>query len=434
MPRPPPYWGSDPVEVTRVVAGEAGSGGLRAALRAPDVRNQIRAALTTMLEPGAEVDGCRLRRTKLKPGRKLTAWFDVASGPHRRAVAVAWWADPGAAPPVDNASEAEAHERDVAAPFRHLFVDLPGGPRVQVAPFDPDFPRLVAMSDPGHAAAVSGLARPVTVRTVRYRPGQRHVLRYGPHRGGLYAKLYRDGGGADAARLACSAAELVPEAPAEVRWVDGDRAVLVAHAPGARLSTLLGRDAAYEGLAEAGRILRRVHALPPAALPGLPTRTGDAEVRTVARACEALQVLLPDVGAQVRDTLARTTDLMATLPAEDPVFLHGDYKSDHLLIGAATTLIDFDRCGVGDPALDVAKFMADLRWWLRGPRLVAAQRSFLEGYGDDGARLIRARALEPLFSVKLTARRVRLHDSGWEARAGALVSDAANRLRDLVPA
>ena len=410
-----------------MVAGDGGPGGVRTAMGAPAVRDQVRAALTEMLD--GPVDAIRLRRTKFKPGRKLTAWFDVASGGARRPVSVAWWADGASLPPGDDALEAEARDRGLAAPFRHLLLDLPGPARVQAAPFDAAFPRLVPLSDPAHASAVSGLGPPVAVRTLRYRPGQRHVLRYGKGPTQVYVKLYAEKDAGARAQTAAAVGALLPETQARVRWLDAERAALVAHAPGRPLAKLL-LGAPMGHLTDAGRLLSRIHQSPAAA--GLPVHTLAAELAAVARAAEAIDALLPATGASIREVLARTAEVMAALPGEDPVVLHGDYKSDHVLVGSTTTVIDFDRCGTGDAALDLAKFLADLRWWLPDePARAAAEQAFLAGYGHDGARLARARALEPLFSLKLTARRVRLHDAGWASRAAELVVAAATRMLEV---
>jgi aminoglycoside phosphotransferase (APT) family kinase protein len=118
------------------------------------------------------------------------------------------------------------------------------------------------------------------------------------------------------------------------------------------------------------------------------------------------------------------------------VFIHGDYKSDHLLVGRnRLTVIDLDRCAAGDPALDLGKFLADLRWWLgaQGTDAVAtAQQMFLSGYGPaPSTRLARARALEPLALLKIAARRVQQHEPDWEGRTGTLVGTVADLVEGL---
>jgi hypothetical protein len=61
-----------------------------------------------------------------------------------------------------------------------------------------------------------------------------------------------------------------------------------------------------------------------------------------------------------------------------------------------------------------------------------AQEEFLCGYGPmPETRLARARALEALLLVKLTARRVPVHEPDWERRTLALVEAAHRSLRDV---
>ena len=420
-----------------MLAGDAGPGGVRLALRAPAVRGQVRAALETMVDDPAAVTPCRLVRTKFKPGHKLTAWFDVGVGTSRRSMTAVWSTQPPPPAPAGSEDlEAEARERGLAGPFRRLFHDEPGRPRVSVAPFDDAFPRLVALSDPVHAAVVSGLPGPVGVRTVRYRPGQRHVLRYTHRRASVFVKLYPDAAAARPARVLGEVAGLLGQAAPRPEWLDAEHAFVVPAVAGRPLSRLLAGDGAPDDLTAAGRLLGRLHGAPAGAIDGLPARTLDAELAGVRRAAEALGCLLPRAGTAVAQVLDRTPEVLGGLASEDPVLLHGDYKADHVLVGPTSTVIDFDRCGTGDPALDLAKFLADLAWWLPdAPTLAAAERAFLAGYGcRDSARLARARALEPLFSVKMAARRVRLHDAGWERRASALVDSAAGRLERLVRA
>ena len=96
---------------------------------------------------------------------------------------------------------------------------------------------------------------------------------------------------------------------------------------------------------------------------------------------------------------------------------------------------DFDSCRRAEPALDLGKFLADLRWWfsLKGqPGLGDAQERFLEGYGPSPRpRMFRARVYEAISLLKLTARRVPLHDPDWVGRTTMLLVRADDLLRDL---
>src|SRR5438128_5183800 len=178
---------------------------------------------------------CRLRRAKLKPSHKLTAYYDAlvhvggTDGYRPRAIAVTWRLDGDGHQHHGTADlsgiQAEALRQGVAAPFRQLTADLPEwSMHLQVSPLDARFPQLVRLSDPRHVhdmlagadTASDGTpdqARPgrYTVTAIRYHPGGRHVLRYDPldaTKGGtVFAKLYTGDDGARAFRVAGRAAD-----------------------------------------------------------------------------------------------------------------------------------------------------------------------------------------------------------------------------------
>ena len=109
-------------------------------------------ALEPLASGGAGPVQVRVTRTKLKPGRKLTVTVDLwGEGIAGRPATVTWW--PGA------------------------------DPVVLVAPLDPAFPKVVDVYDPVRLAGilrdagVTGFESGLRVTPVRYRPGQRHVVR-----------------------------------------------------------------------------------------------------------------------------------------------------------------------------------------------------------------------------------------------------------------
>jgi hypothetical protein len=439
------------MRVDDVLSGRSGAPGVRGALRSSPLRRRVRGAVVDALARPAPLGPCRLRRTKFKPGRKLTAYLDanVVGVEGRRAIAVTW--DASGRAPLDRSAEeaaleSEAERRGLRTPFRCLTAEAPDfRMRVDIAPLDAVFPQLVRLSDPAYVANLIGASTDLQVVTVRYRPGKRHVLLYRPASGAggpkLFAKLYRDDAGARAQGVALAVADLLDEAPgcAGARptfYLDnGDRALFFASVPGAPLSACLrgGARGAGAHLRQGGATLRRLHDAPPELAALVEPHGLEAELAATDRASEVIRRLTPDTGAVVRDILARTRDLLSRVPDEPARFAHGDFKADHLLMGrTGVTLIDFDRCARAEPSLDLAKFLADVRWWMakRPSAVASAQEEFLDGYGPTSRlRLARARMLEPLLLLKMTARRVPVHETDWDGRTAALVEWADQLLR-----
>ena len=179
-----------------------------------------------------------------------------------------------------------------------------------------------------------------------------------------------------------------------------------------------------------GRAIRVLHDTPLDSLPAhdAPARDAEAEIAATARAGEHLVALLPEVGADFLAMVEDVADELGRIPTEAPTFTHGDVKSDNVLaFGEQIRLLDLDRCGPADPALDLAKLIADLRWWSGDGDLSRTLISaFSDGYGDvDDARWERATHLSQLFQLKLAARRCAVHDPAWAATVRARVSAAA---------
>lgn len=452
--------------IADVLAGSAGLDGVQWALTGPEPRERLTGALEALLD-GARLAGCDLHRAKYKPGRKLTAYYDlrlVAGGADlpARPITVTW--EPQGrfvaevAPELERMQD-EAARAGLAEPFSRLVAVLPEqGMRVQIAPLDPRFPQLVRLSEPSHVrdllATVYGDsppapdARPI-VTPIRYRPGQRHVLRYdAPRAQGApivaFAKLYDGDNGERAYRVASSVADWLATdgkgmtAVRPLAYVAADQTILYPEVVGAPLSHQLRRPD-YDAAQHLGVIGAALHALhhAPATLAGeLKTNSFEAEVKAIARAAEHVPALLPQAGAQIDALLDRARALHERMPHEPLTFAHGDLKADHIWITASgLTLIDFDTCYMADPAIDLGKFLADLRWWHAAAfadggdaRCAEAQDQFLAGYAAGDAppeRVARARLYEALVLTKLTVRRVRLFDADWAARTTRLVQRAA---------
>lgn len=438
-------------DVAAVLGGDAGQAAVRRLVLDGVGPGRLPAAVQACLPP-ATPGSSRLLKTHFKPGRRLTAYYELrvdGDPAGSRCAAVTWSpGDPPSAGPGAGAAtelEEEAARRGVRRPFSRLSrTDLPDQRRVTVSPLDADFPQLVRLSDRSHLAqalAAAGLPGGHTQPgALRYRPGQRHVLRLSTGDGTsapLYAKLYRTGQLPAPDRLAAVVEHLRGAAPAVALVLPAaelvDDQTLVWHAVHAVPLADLAVRGHLPSFAQAGAALRALHEVPAQAVSHLPRYELGGELRTVRSAATHLAVLCPDVAARAAAVLAAVEEQAGRLPPEAESFLHGDVKAEHVLLGAgAACWLDLERCSVGDPALDLGKLLADVRWRLDAghpSRVRQAQAALLSGYGaGTGERAARARLLEPLFLVRFAARRVELHEPRWRRRVDALVTAAARLL------
>jgi phosphotransferase family enzyme len=454
------------------LSGRAKLEGVQWLLLSAGPRRVLRDQLKSLLSEQSVLGPCRLRRAKFKPGHKLTAYYDAlvrmagSAAFRTRPVAVTWAADNEAArrqAEHDVAKmQAEARRHGVAAPFRRLTADLmPWSMHISVSPLDTRFLHLVCLMDPRYVRGMLTAACPMrdpasarshavayTVTAIRYRPGQRHVLRYDRldgSNGTVFAKLYTGEDGERVFHVAIQAAEWLAqhaEGVTAVRpfaYAAEHKALLYPGLSGAPLTGTLRRRG--RGLARwlerAGTALRALHLLPPSIAGPLPAHDFAAEVRETTRATAHIPVLLPSAGAAICALLDRARELHDRLPQEPPTFTHGDFKSEHVWCGpGGLTLLDFDSCHRGDPALDIGKFLAHLQLWhvLNAQAgLEPAQERFLAGYagGIPERRLARARLYEAVELIKITGRRVPLFDPEWVSRTERLIGRAHAVMNDL---
>jgi hypothetical protein len=452
-------------ETMQALVGDTGLAGVQWLLVGLAPLAALRARLGALLPNPAQLGDLRLHRAKYKPGRHLTAYYEVgvrdASGAEMTRQVEAIWLPEGApsphGPPLNQElMEAEAQQLGEVAPFLHLTAVEPDwGFWLRVSPLDPKFSQLARLSDPAHVQTLlaraygPGAGPPAeryTVNVVRYRPGQRHVLRYDPGgskgEGSVFAKIYNSDKGERifvvvntvADWLADQGAALTTVRP--LAYLPDETTVLYPWVGGAPLSQLLQTPGATRQaeVVRAGKALRELHRIP-LDLIELKPHSLAKELKGIASAAEHIHTLLPATGAQIRAILERAAALHERLPQEPPGFAYGDFKSDHLWVTPGPlTLIDFDTCYLFDPAIDVGKFLADLRWWYDSygqADVEAAQACFLDAYGPTPERMPRARLYEVLVLVKTVARRVRLFDEDWDTRTARLITMADELLQSL---
>ncbi|MDX6533262.1 MAG: hypothetical protein QOF68_1006 [Gaiellales bacterium] len=421
------------MNVDSVIDGSRGIEGIRWLLLGRESRRAVAAGIAGMLAPGWEVGSLELQRSKVKPGRKVSAWYEVelrelASDCRRSyAVAATWTLHE---PDIDHDRVGELQEdavrHGVAPSFRTLWCWVPAWRlQILVSPLDPRFPGLVRLSAPSALAELGD--RPRQVTTVRYRPGQRHVLRHGEGDAALFVKL----------STAHDVDRLVELARGLGGWLEADGGLLRIVSP---LRTFPEEEAVvYPGmpgrpvpadtrsLLLVGAALRRLHEAPV----GLAAAQGGGlreEAAAVVRAAEHIDALSPLTATFFHSVLAEAVDCGGDLPGEPPALVHGDFKLDHVWQhDGGLTLIDMDRCRQADPALDIGKLLADILWrWSVGATAADRrdlERAFLTGYsgGIHSNRLARARVYQALFVLKAAARRVPVTDPGFVTRTAALV-------------
>ena len=436
-------------------------------------RRAMRRELRALLAAPAIFGRCQLRYARFKPDRELTAYFDASvhsagtEGYVRRPLAVAWGGDREAAQyaTVADPSEiqAEAVRRGVAAPFRQLLSEAPAWDmRIQVSPFDARIPQLVRWSDPRYArdaiaraCATSSAeqnrapANQYAVTSVRYRPGKRHVLRYDSLDSAatqtVFAKLYHSDKGARVFRLASQVANWLDSHGQGVGSVQPlahlveDGVVLYPRVLGTPLSKLLrrvGRGVAWR-LERAGAALHVLHRLPHELVGPLKVVDFAGQMSEVERDTAHVPALIPSVGMEIAELLDRARELHQTLPQEPPTFTQRDFKCEHLLVNpGGLTLLDLDICALTDPAFDIGKFLADLRWWFvtrEQAGLEQLQQRFLAGYapGAPQGRLLRARLHEAIELIKMTILRARLLEPHGESLIEHLIGRAQTVMNNL---
>ena len=458
-----------------ILSGKAGTAGIRHLLSGQSSRRGLRDEVQSMLRPGYHAGVFDLTRAKFKPARKLSAYFtipvlDAKEKPSGSVhLAVTWQNSLDDSPPADQWSQmqSEAEGSGLMPVQSALWRDVPEkGMRLQLWPFDPKFPQLIRLGTPAYVAGVFsslGIADQTPMITpIRYRPKERHVLRYEidstetnhPEQQLLYAKLYSKA--QDASRAFGVASRVVDWLEHNNIGLQGNRpqaisekdaVIFYPHAPGIPLSRQLHRSRRWlaKQLHLIGKGLLILHNGPEALQADLKQNNFTSEAKVVRRACEHIQILLPDTYQKILEVVDRAEEQYSGLPEEQPTFTHADFKSDHLLTTAeGLTLIDFDTCTLTDPALDLGKFLADLEWWftLRGISGVEeAQAELLKAYtaGKESdqnmqARLERAKLFHVLILVKIVARRVPVYKTGWESKTEKLIQRAADVLQQAVAA
>ncbi len=137
---------------------------------------------------------------------------------------------------------------------------------------------------------------------------------------------------------------------------------LLAVAPSGRLDLRAGT-----GLAGAARAIAAVHREEPVSTR---SRTSETELRRFAARAGRIEATGAAVGSHLVALAGDLAQAHRNLPPPAVGLVHGDCKPSQFLVAhsrrdghgsASTGLLDFDHCGLADPAYDVGSFLAALR-------------------------------------------------------------------------
>ena len=262
-------------------------------------------------------------------------------------------------------------------------------------------------------------SRVIRVKTLRYRPGFTCVLRYtledehGQHH--VVGKVYPAGEAAGATQRKlkelseqAAAHGLVIPAPLDLPQ-EGDL-VLMTRVAGANLDRALLATSSQEEAAPlietAARALAGFHAL---RLDAPLARSVEHDFRRLGQRLHRVRLVAPDLAKRAQALLDGLDRAQLATPANERAPVHGDFKPNQLLVDhGRPALVDLDRAGLGDPAVDLGNFMAVLhkKAVVNGqehfrPLAEAFLRSYLEARAGSTALERRARRYQGVSLVRM---------------------------------
>ena len=212
--------------------------------------------------------------------------------------------------------------------------------------------------------------------------------------------------------------------------------LLQQHADGADLRHVQAINEQDRVLYLAGQWLAILHATPPPR--GLEMKSLEREVGKIDGWCAETLLHLGDDGAAggVREAQQGLHHLASLLPTCAPALIHRDfYPANVFWDGARVWVLDFDEVSIGDPALDVAHFVAHLENFAHrtGGNMKPSERqgaTFLESYLRAGYIDLRLRL--PFYKaytlLKLAAKYARRQQNDWRRLTRMMISRACEEV------
>lgn len=343
---------------------------VRAALNPALMGEQLRAAL------GAGSADCRILDVKYEPSEYCTTLYQLGE---RMVIGTLRW-------------DARADE---LPPSARLIAPL--GMAVYRFEHDPALPGLARVLDPQQLVEVLSEALPECrdgarvlrgrATPLRYRPGKRCTLRVDlwlrdagastPRRRTLFAKVYHDG--AKAASVYGEMQMLADSAPARdgrvvvaspTAFLPELKLILQAPIRGTSLELLLeGMHGAVTGGDKRGfdGVVRSASAFAALHTAGLETdrqRPIESELKRFAKRAAQAAAIAPAIGERLGELAAKLPEWLPALPGwgAEIGLVHGDCKHSQCMVTPdGIAILDWDHCGMADPATDIGTYVATLR-------------------------------------------------------------------------
>jgi len=320
---------------------------------------------------------CRILDVKYEPGEYCTVLYQLGD---QMVIGTITWGE------ADDEVPKTPHVLEQLGMHVYLFEHDPALPGLEVAR---DARALALALNAALPECRSGAARILRCRAtvLRYRPGRRCTLRIDAwmrdmqagalERRTLFGKLYHN---LDKAEPAYQEMLLLADsAPARDRRVILARPaaflpelLMVLQDPvnGTPLDLLLGRmegasmvgdQRGWEGIVRAAPALAAIHT---AGLVAGRERPIAAEIKRFGKRAARIAEVDPELGTRLVELAAVLGASSKYLPAwgAEITLIHGDCKPNQFLIGPeGVAILDFDHCGMSDPANDVGTFLATLR-------------------------------------------------------------------------
>ncbi len=315
---------------------------------------------------------------------------------------------------------------------------------VEFFPCDWKLPFLARALDPREMAQVFGDSnRPPEIKVLAYYAHRRSILHYRVGSTEMLGKLYTPGPLVESVRQVMKDVHLrgttrgllTPKPLAVVSEL-----LLMEWLPGVPVNRVIeqeGPEQVKAAIQLAAEALSKLHRLQ---VGSESLRSLESDWERHGQRADKLDLVAPELAGRVEALREQIKSCLPQFDSHPQVFLHGDYKTSQLLIdGDRIGVVDFDRAGFGDPAIDVGNFMADLH-----REAVTTGQAFLRDLANeflaeyqacspelDNELEVRARLMQSLALVRMAMRTFR-HAPHTEASAapdtltGALLQEASD--------